>query len=225
MKHKFLVIITIMVIISSAIVSCTRSASGGPADKAVDNSELPNPVSTQSQLMKDIISGTQTAMAIPLDATEEINGEDSNSTDTADGTSESTPEPTEKPEDEIVVLPTSTAGPPPKVALEYNSSACQPGYYICEISHVQDQTVTLQSSHPYLYADEEITFKLGPEGEYDYSKYITAGTAKYKPDLTKGVNFQVTLTIPDSLRGVGQIVVRLETIDPGRFGMFYYDNN
>ncbi len=66
---------------------------------------------------------------------------------------------------------------------------------------------------------------MGPEGEYDYSKYIVVGTAKYQPDSSKGLNFQVTLTVPDSLRGMGQVVVRLETIDPNRYGMFYYDNN
>jgi hypothetical protein len=224
MKHKFLVIITALIILSSVIVSCTRSASGGPTDAAVEDSELPNPVSTQSQLMKDIIAGTQTAMAVPADATEAAAAEDGESTGTEEGAGEATPEPTEEPEEEVVVLPTSTAGPPPVIELKYNTNVCQPGYYICEVSHVQDQTITWQSSHPYLYADEELTFTLGPEGEYDYSKYIVAGTAKYDPNGS-GSNFQATLTIPDSLRGVGQIVVRLETIDPGRFGMFFYDNN
>jgi hypothetical protein len=224
MKHKFLVIIATLIIFSSVIVSCTRSASGGPTDAAVEDSDLPNPVSTQSQLMKDIIAGTQTAMAVPDDATEEVAAEDGEDTGTEESEAETTPEPTEEPEEEVIALPTSTAGPPPVVVLEYNTNVCQPGYYICEVSHVQDQTITWQSSHPYLYADEELTFTLGPEGEYDYSKYIVAGTAKYSP-AGSGSNFQVTLTVPDSLRDVGQIVVRLETVDPGRFGMFFYDNN
>jgi len=223
MKHRNLVIITALIIFSSIIASCTRSASGGPTDITAEDSELPNPVSTQSQLMKDIISGTQTAMAAPLDATAETPAEDGEAEPADADTTEATPEPEEVEED--IVLPTSTAGPPQIIELAYNSNVCQPGYYICQVSYVKDQTITLQSSHPYLYGDEELTFTMGPEGEYDYSKYIVVGTAKYQPDSSKGLNFQVTLTVPDSLRSMEQIVVRLETIDPNRYGMFYYDNN
>ncbi len=223
MKHKYLVIITALLIVSSVIVSCTRSASGGPTDGAAEGEELPNPVSTQSQTMKNIIAGTQTAMAIPLDATDAADMEE----EAADGEEttdiEKTPEPEEEPEEEVVVLPTSTAGPPPTVTLEYNVKGCQPGYYICETEVVPDQKVTLQSAHPYLFKDEDLTFTMGPEGEYDYSKYIVAGTAKYQPD-GNGNNFAVTLNIPDALRGVGQIVVRLETKDPNRYGMIFFDN-
>jgi len=220
MKHRNLVIITALIIFSSVIASCTRSASDGPTDITAEDSELPNPVSTQSQLMKDIISGTQTAMAVPLDATAETPDEDAEAETEDTGTTETTPEPEEE-----IILPTSTAGPPPIVELAYNSNVCQPGYYICQVSYVKDQTVTMQSSHPYLYGDEELTFTMGAEGEYDYSKYIVVGTVKYQPDSSKGLNFQVTLTVPDSLRSMGQIVVRMETIDPNRYGMFYYDNN
>ena len=222
MKHRNLVIITALIIFSSIIASCTRSASDGP-DMTTEDSGLPNPVSTQSQLMKDIISGTQTAMAAPLDATAETPIEEGEAGTADTGTAEATPEPEEI--EEEIILPTSTAGPPPIIELGYNSNVCQPGYYICQVSFIKDQTVTLQSAHPYLYKDEDLTFKMGPEGEYDYSKYIVVGTAKYQPDSSKGLNFQVTLTVPDSLRGMGQIVVRLETIDPNRYGMFYYDNN
>ena len=133
-----------------------------------------------------------------------------------------TPAP-EEDEDEEIILPTSTAGPPPEVALEYNVSGCQPGYYICEVEVVPDQTITIQSAHPYLFKEEELTFTMGPEGEYDYSKYIVAGTAKYIPDAN-GNNFAVTLNIPDAMRGMSQIVVRLETKDPNRYGMIYFDN-
>ncbi|MCD6577804.1 MAG: hypothetical protein J7K66_07340 [Anaerolineaceae bacterium] len=221
MKYKNFALVTTLIIISGIIGSCTRSASGGPSDAAVENSELPNPVSTQSQLMKDIISGTQTAMAAPLEATVEAPADDDGEETAGESTAEATPEPDE----EEVILPTSTAGPPPVIELTYNSNVCPPGYYICEKSNVKDQTITMQSSHPYLYGDENLTFKMGPEGEYDYSKYIVVGTAKYEPNPSQGLNFQVTLTVPDSLRGQGQIVVRLETIDPNRYGMFYYDNN
>ena len=222
MKHKYLVIFTALLIISISIVSCTRSASGGPTDGAAEGEELPNPVSTQSQTMKNIIAGTQTAMAIPLDATEEAapaeeDAQPAEEDADTDGASEA------EEAEEVIVLPTSTAGPLPELTLSYNTSVCQPGYYICEAGIVPDQNVTIQSAHPYLYKDEVLTFTMGPEGEYDYTKYIVAGTATYQPD-GNGNNFAVTLNIPDALRGVGQIVVRLETKDPNRYGMIFFDN-
>ena len=219
MKHKNFVLIIALIIISSIIASCTRSASDGPSDAAAEDSELPNPVSTQSQLMKDIISGTQTAMAAPLDATAEAPAEDGEGETVGEGTAETTPEP--EGEEEEIILPTSTAGPPPIVELNYNTKECPPNIYICEISNVKDQTITIQSSHPYLYKGEDLTFKLAPDGEYDLSKYILAGIAKYEPDSSKGTNFQVTLNVPDSLRGVSVIVVRLDTIDTGRGGRLF----
>lgn len=223
MKHRNLVIITALIIISSIIASCTRSASGGPTDTAVEDSELPNPVSTQSQLMKDIISGTQTAMAAPLDATAETPAEDGDGETTDEGTVETTPEPEE--EEEEIILPTSTAGPPPVVELKYNTTKCGPGFWLCIVSYQKDQTVTVQATHPWLLDDMDLTFKLGPEGMYDYSQYIVAGTAKYEPDSSKGYGFQATLNIPDSLRGTGTIVVLLETNNTEYFGSDYYNND
>ena len=223
MKHKNFGLIIALIIISSVIASCTRSASGGPTDAAVEDSELPNPVSTQSQLMKDIISGTQTAMAAPLDATAETPAEDGEGETADEGTVETTPEPGE--EEEEVILPTSTAGPPPVVELKYNTKKCGPNIYLCIVSYQKDQTVTVQATHPWLLDDMDITFKLGPEGMYDYSQYTVAGTAKYEPDSSKGYGFQVTLNIPDSLRGTGTIVVLLETNNPEYFGSDYYNND
>ena len=69
MKRKQTVLLAALIIFSVVIGACTRSASGSPSDAAGTDTALPNPVSTQSQLMKDIIAGTQTAMAVPLDAT------------------------------------------------------------------------------------------------------------------------------------------------------------
>lgn len=223
MKHKNYILIIALIIISSIIASCTRSASGSPSDAAVEDSELPNPVSTQSQLMKDIISGTQTAMAAPLDATAEAPDEDGEGETEDEGTVETTPEP--EGEEEEIILPTSTAGPPPVVELKYNSTKCGPNIYLCIVSYQKDQTVTVQATHPWLLDDMDITFKLGPEGMYDYSRYIVAGTAKYEPDSSIGYGFQATLNIPDSLRGTGTIVVLLETNNPEYFGSDYYNND
>lgn len=223
MKHRNLIIITILIIICGVIASCTRSESGGPSDVKTDDSELPNPVSTQSQLMKDIISGTQTAMAAPLDATAETTPEEGETESADEVTTETTPEPEE--EEEEMILPTSTAGPPPVVELKYNNKKCGPGLWLCVVSNQKDQTVTVQATYPWLLNNMDLTFKLGPEGMYDYSKYIVAGTAKYEPDSSKGYGFQTTLNIPDSLRGTDTIVVLLETNNPEYFGTDYYNND
>jgi len=224
MKHKYLVLTAGLLILSSIIVSCTRSASGGPSEPAADESELPNPVSTQSQLMKDIISGTQTAMAVPLDATAEPD-EEGDSEPVDDDGEVTEPEATAEPEEEEIILPTSTAGPPPVVELEYNTKKCNPGFWLCVVSYEKDQSVTIQATYPWLLDGMELTFKVGPEGVYDYSTYIVAGTAKYDPDSSKGYGFQTKLNLPDSLRGTSTIVVLLETNDPDYYGTDYYTND
>ncbi len=221
MKRNQIVLLAGLIIFSVLIGACTRSASGGPSDTPEEDTTLPNPVSTQSQLMKDIIAGTQTAMAIPLDATpadgtEEADTDDDDDT-TADATAEpKNVEPTAKP------LPTSTPGPAPVLTLDYNSKKCAPGLFLCVVEFVKDQTATVQGSYPWLLDNMELTFKMGPDGQYDYSKYIVVGTGTYKPEGGQG--FRVTLNIPDSLRGTGTIVVLLETNDPNYYGTDYFAN-
>ena len=223
MKKNLIVLIGAIFIISIVLGACTRSASGGPSEVATDDNTLPNPVSTQSQLMKDIIAGTQTAMAMPVDATP-AEGEQATTTGGNDTTTtETTPEPkvvepTAKP------LPTSTAGPPPAVDLAYNAKKCAPGFYLCITNFTKDQTVTVQASYPWLLNDMDITFKMGQEGNYDFDTYIVVGTAKYEPDASKGYGFTVTLNIPDSLRGISSIVVLLETNDPNYYGSDFFTN-
>ena len=67
MNKKILVCVIAIAVFSLAATACTRSASGGPSDIAKAETTIPNPVSTQSQVMKDIIAGTQTAMAMPAE--------------------------------------------------------------------------------------------------------------------------------------------------------------
>lgn len=222
MKRNQIVLLAALIIFSVMIGACTRSASGSPSEAPGADTTLPNPVSTQSQLMKDIIAGTQTAMAVPLNATPAKgtqvadNGEDA-------ATTETTPEPdvvkpTAKP------LPTSTAGPPPVVELTYNAKKCAPGLYLCVVEYKKDQTVTIQGSYPWLLNDMDLTFKMGPDGMYDFSKYIVVGTSNYKPDASQGYGFRVTLNIPDSLRGTATLVILLETDDPNYYGSDYFAN-
>jgi len=222
MKKNQIVLLAALIIFSVMVGACTRSASGGAADAPEADTTLPNPVSTQSQLMKDIIAGTQTAMAVPLDATQAAGTEVADTGDddddaAVDATAEpKNVEPTAKP------LPTSTPGPAPVVALEYNTKKCAPGLYLCVVEYVKDQTATIQGSYPWLLNNMELTFKMGPDGMYDFSKYVVVGTTTYKPEGSQG--FRVTLNIPDSLRGTGTIVVLLETNDPNYYGSDYFQN-
>lgn len=224
MKKNFIVMIGAIFIFAIVLSACTRSASGGPSVVNGGEEALPNPVSTQSQLMKDIIAGTQTAMAVPVDATpaeakEVPEGDDDDAATTAATTQ---PKPVEA---TPIPLPTSTAGPPPVVELEYNTKTCAPGVYICEVSHVKDQSILIQGSYPWLQNNMDLTFKMGQTDSYDFEKYIVVGTGKYKPDGSKGYGFRVTLNIPDSLRGLDKIQVRLETNVSGIFGMWWFENN
>ena len=216
MKKKFLVSVIALAVLSLLAAACTRSASGSPSDVAKAESTLPNPVSTQSQLMKDIIAGTQTAMAMPLDATAAA-AEDNGDKPAADGTAAPKAEPTAKP------LPTSTDGPPPAVTLDYSTSKCAPGYYVCVQSYKKDQSVVLRATYPWLLDGMDLTFKMGPEGEYDFDQYIVVGTAHYSP-AGSAQGFEVTLNIPDSLRGSNLIVVLLETNMADYYGTDYFTN-
>jgi len=216
MKKKILVSVIALAVLSLFAAACTRSASGSPSDVAKAESTLPNPVSTQSQLMKDIIAGTQTAMAMPLDATAaaaEDNGDKPGTDETPAPKGEATAKP----------LPTSTDGPPPAVTLSYNTSKCAPGYYVCVQSYKKDQSVVLQATYPWLLDGMDLTFKMGPEGEYDFTKYIVVGTAHYDPEGS-AQGFEVTLNIPDSLRGSSLVVVLLETNMADYYGSDYFTN-
>ena len=130
MKRNQIVLLAALIIFSVMIGACTRSASGGASDAPEADTTLPNPVSTQSQLMKDIIAGTQTAMAVPLDATPAAGTEVADTGDDDDATVDATAEPKDV-EPTAKPLPTSTAGPAPVVALEYNTKKCAPGFYLC----------------------------------------------------------------------------------------------
>ena len=221
MKRNQTVLLAALIIFSVVIGACTRSASGGASDVPEADTTLPNPVSTQSQLMKDIIAGTQTAMSVPLDATPAAGTEVAETGEDA-ATTETTPEPagvepTAKP------LPTSTAGPPPVVELNYTTKNCAPGLFICVTEVNKDQSITLKVS-AWLLNNMDLTFKMGPDGQYDFSKYIVVGTSKYKPDGSKGYGFDVTLNIPDGLRGTSKIVIYLETDNTGYWGMDNFAN-
>ena len=179
MKKNFLVCVIAITVISILVAGCTRSATGSPSNVAKAETTAPNPVSTQSQVMKDIIAGTQTAMAKPMDeAPADAEGPDK-AEDGPAGEDADKDEP--KPEATQKSLPTSTPGPAPVVELDYNSKTCAPGLYVCVKSYVKDQEVVLQATYPWLLDDMDLTFRMGVDGVYDFSEYVIVGTARYMP--------------------------------------------
>ena len=222
MKKNFLVCVIALVVFSIIAAGCTRSATGSPSDVAKAETTVPNPVSTQSQVMKDIIAGTQTAMAKPMDA-EPADAEGEGSEKPEDGSAAADKEDEPKPEATQKSLPTSTPGPAPVIELEYNTKTCAPGLYVCIQSYTKDQEVVLQAAYPWLLDDMDITFRMGPDGVYDFSDYIIVGTARYSP-TGAGDGFTATLTIPDSLRGTQTIVVVLESDVDDYYGTDYFVN-
>ncbi|HAF60920.1 MAG TPA: hypothetical protein DCK95_01180 [Anaerolineaceae bacterium] len=209
MKKRAYFSLALFILLSLVFSACVRPASGTPDSVPTTNATPPNPVSTQSQLMKEIIAGTQTAMALASGegtlapgTTAEATAEAENTTPNA---ATNTPAATAVP-----ALPTSTAGLPPVVTLNYNNTSCGPGLYICTVSVIQDKSVTIQGTNSWLLKGWNIKFTMRPNGT-EASQGIVVGTAVYDADGSPG--FQVTLTIPDTLRGFETIIVRLESDD------------
>lgn len=64
MKKRLYAIILVILVAGLLLSACERSASVSPVATATTSSNIPFPVSTQSQIMKDILASTQTAAAI-----------------------------------------------------------------------------------------------------------------------------------------------------------------
>ncbi len=64
MSKKLLVILVIVLVASLGLVACERPASVAPVATATSVGEIPFPVATQPQIMQDILSQTQTAIAL-----------------------------------------------------------------------------------------------------------------------------------------------------------------
>lgn len=92
MKKRTLVLLIVTVIGALMLTACERSATRAPRDRAASDGEIPFPVSTQSQIMVDILAATQTAQA----AEDATGGEKEQPT----VNSQPTPKPTEVPEPE-----------------------------------------------------------------------------------------------------------------------------
>lgn len=61
---KFIIILTSVIILSILLASCNMPASTSPQETKGANATAPFPVVTSAQVVHDIVSGTQTAMAL-----------------------------------------------------------------------------------------------------------------------------------------------------------------
>jgi LysM domain. len=64
MSKRNYAIIFVILIAAMILTACDRSASISPVTTTTSSSEIPFPVATQSQIMKDILAATQTAAAM-----------------------------------------------------------------------------------------------------------------------------------------------------------------
>ena len=221
MKSKYLIVLPALIVLALALGACVRPSSGSASSVATQDSSVPNPVSTQSQLMKDIIAGTRDCHGGCLDGRNTTPGSEAH---TADGTPVATTATHRQPRLYPPKRCPHLHGPAPVLALEYNTKQCPPAIYLCIVSYKKDQTVTVQGTYPWLQKGMKLTFKMAPEGTYDLSSYLVAATADYSPDGSKGYGFQVTLNIPDSLRGTARIIVRLDTDVSAYYGTDWFTN-
>lgn len=109
MSKKLIFLIAIILIASLGLAACERPASKSPVT-ATKEGEIPFPVATQPKIMQDILSGTQTAMALTPQAGGGIAPLATNTPDFTFSTPVPTTVPTVVPTK--VVYPTPTAGKP-----------------------------------------------------------------------------------------------------------------
>jgi len=225
MKKSFPVIA--LILFALLISACTRSASG----TAVDLPTQPgsgNTVSTQSALMKEIIAGTQTAMALASGGTANtaVPGTTPGSTQTT-GSKTATPvyaSPTPK-VNPTSNVPTLTPGPPPEVPMTYVSGSYSgaldvgagAGGGIFEFTKVvKDQSVTIQTNN--FPPNIQYTVRMGLYGTYAENGIIVGFS-----NSGQGGVLTATYTIPDSLRGQSQIHMRFDGTAPYWSANWFYN--
>jgi hypothetical protein len=211
---------TLVIILAIIMASCVRPASGTTV-KIPTQSGQSNPVSTQSALMKEIIAGTQTAMALASGGTPAANVTNVPGATTAAGTQvasnkTSTPaysSPTPRTAS-ATIYPTLTPGPPPVVEPTYisgSAGSAVPEFVITKV--VQDWSVTIQTT-TYYPANNSFTIRMGPYGSLGVNGIVVGFT-----NSGKGGIFTATYSIPDALRGSSQIHIRMD----GENGFFSYN--
>ena len=227
MKKLFPIIA--LIIFAIIVASCTRTASG-PAVTVPTQPGSGNTVSTQSALMKEIIAGTQTAMALASGGTSNTAapGTTPGSTQTTGSKtatpSYASPTPNVNPTSNV---PTLTPGPPSEVLMTYVSGAYNAaldvgggiGVGVFEITKVvKDQNVTIQTKN--FPPNIQFTVRMGLYGTYAENGIIVGFS-----NSGKGGVLTATYTIPDALRGQNQIHMRFDGSAPYWSANWFYNNS
>ena len=205
---------TLFIILAIIMAGCVRPASGTTV-KISTQSGQSNPVSTQSALMKEIIAGTQTAMALASGGTPAAGVTVAAGTQVASiktatpvytsptpGTASST------------IYPTLTPGPPPVVQPTYisgSASNAEAAFAVTKV--VQDWSVTIQTT-TYYPANNSFTVRMGPYGSLGVNGIVVGFT-----NSGRGGIFTATYIIPNALRGSAKIHIRMD----GENGYYAYD--
>ena len=224
-QMKKLMPVIFLLFVSVIISSCVRPASGPSTSLPTKNATQSAPVSTQSQLMKEIIAGTQTAMANAYNiGTPQPTGIAGTSVPGATvGAGAATPfysSPTpvfSSPTPNATAIPahpTLTPGPPPIVPATYISGSAGnavPEFIITKVE--QDWTVTIQTA-TYYPANNNFTVRIGPYGTNGVDGVIVGFT-----NSGQGGIFSATYNIPDSLHGSDKLAIRMD----GENGFFSFN--
>jgi hypothetical protein len=199
------------IILAIIVTGCVRPASG-PTVKVPTQAGQTNPVSTQSALMKEIIAGTQTAMALATGGTPAANITNVPGATVAAGTQvpsikTATPvyaSPTPRTAS-ATIYPTLTPGPPPVIVPTYISGSSSNANTAFEVpTVVQDWTVTIQTT-TYYPANNSFTVRMATYGALGVNGIVVGFT-----NSGKGGIFTATYNIPDALRGSDRIAIRME---------------
>jgi hypothetical protein len=218
--------ITLLIISVGMITGCVRPASGTTV-KIPTQSSQSNPVSTQSALMKEIIAGTQTAMAMASSGTQAVMPTPFPGTTSIPGTQAAaygtttpiyaSPTPGTA---SATRYPTLTPGPPPVVEPTYISGSAGnavPEFVITKV--VADWSVTIQTTTNYP-ANNTFTVRIGPYGSLGVNGIIVGFT-----NSGKGGIFTATYMIPDALRGSDRLHIRMEGEGPYFSYNWFYNNS
>ncbi len=119
MRTKNIAILIVVLLAAILMSACERSASRVPVTTPTSSSEIPFPVATQPQILKDIIAGTQTAAAMltpQIETTPSVPSIIIETTPVAGIENTPTPTPT------LVVVPTATPGRPSSYTLQRGES-------------------------------------------------------------------------------------------------------
>lgn len=242
MLKRIHAVIFVLLAAGLLLTACERSASVSPLTTATTSAEIPFPVATQSQIMKDILAATQTASVVngtlavgslpgmttstaaftyitatpqPSDAATEVTEATGTLAATATAslpTSTPTIAPTDTP------YPTITPGAPTQFA----SCSGIPGYgggvpTLTVVDVEQDQQVTIDGAN--FPAGQTLIVRMGP-----YGTEAAGGTQVGTLDSGPSGCFSAAFAIPASLAGSPQIAIRVETDGGYYFGYNWFYN-